>query len=93
MDRIEAELRMFVIDNFLYGRDGRFSNADSFLEMGIIDSTGMLELIAYLERTYGIDVEDADLIPENLDSVVQLAQFLQRKMDHAAGLTIQGRTS
>src|ERR1017187_4307692 len=81
MDSAQAELRRFVIDNFLYGRDGRFRDDDSFLDMGIIDSTGLLELVNFLEKHYGISVEEADLIPENLDSIVQLAGFLQRKLD------------
>jgi acyl carrier protein len=81
MDRAQAELRRFVIDNFLYGRDGRLRDDDSFLDMGIIDSTGLLELVNFLEKQYGISVEEADLIPENLDSIAQLAGFLQRKLD------------
>jgi acyl carrier protein len=49
--------------------------------MGIIDSTGLLELVNFLEGQYGISVEEGDLIPENLDSIAQLAGFLQRKLD------------
>jgi acyl carrier protein len=82
MDSARAELRRFVIDNFLYGRDGRFRDDDSFFDMGIIDSTGLLELVNFLEKQYGICIEEADLIPENLDSITQLAGFLQRKLDH-----------
>ncbi len=82
MGQIEDELRRFVIDNFLYGRDSRFSDDDSFLSMGIIDSTGMLELVNFLENTYGIDVDDADLVPQNLDSITGLAQFVERKLQH-----------
>jgi acyl carrier protein len=77
---IEAELRRFVVDNFLFRRQAHFSDNDSFLSMGIIDSTGMLELVSYLEKHYGIHVEDTDLIPQNLDSVTQMAQFVRRKL-------------
>jgi acyl carrier protein len=77
--QIEQDLRYFVITNFLYGRENGFSDTDSFLDMGIIDSTGMLELVGYLENTYGIEVEDSDLIPQNLDSIGQLADFVRRK--------------
>jgi acyl carrier protein len=51
--------------------------------MGIIDSTGMLELVGFLEKRYGIEVEDADLIPDNLDSVAQLASFVAHKLPHS----------
>lgn len=80
MRHFENELRNFVVENFLYGRKLAFSDDESFLAMGIIDSTGTLELISFLEREYGIRVEDRDLIPENLDSIALLAQFLQRKL-------------
>ena len=82
MRSIENELRRFVIDDFLYGREGGFSNADSFISMGIIDSTGMLEMVRFLEKRYAIQLDDADLIPENLDSVVQMTEFVQRKLQH-----------
>ncbi len=82
MRSIENELRRFVIDNFLYGREGAFSNTDSFISMGIIDSTGMLEMVRFLEKQYAIQIEDAELIPENLDSVVQMTEFVQRKLQH-----------
>lgn len=79
MDPLQTELRRFVIDNFMYGRDCEFHDQDSFLELGIIDSSGLLELVNFLEKQYGISVEDADLVPDNLDSIAQLARFLERK--------------
>ncbi|MBV8050650.1 MAG: acyl carrier protein [Acidobacteriaceae bacterium] len=79
MQRTHAELRRFITNNFLYGRDCGFRDDESFLEMGIIDSTGLLELINFLEKHYRIKVEDADLIPENLDSIDQLCEFVERK--------------
>lgn len=82
MQPLEHRLRRFVIDNFLYGKEEQFSNDDSFLEIGLIDSTGMLELVGFLENSYGIEVEDADLVPQNLDSVSQLAQFVRRKQQN-----------
>lgn len=80
MRHIETELRRFVVDNFLYRRQAHFSDDDSFLSMGIVDSTGMLELVSFLEKHYGIHVDESDLIPENLDSVIQMAQFVRRKL-------------
>ena len=82
MRKMEDELRRFVVDNFLYGRDSRFSDNESFIEMGIVDSTGMLELVGFLEKNYGIEVHDVDLIPQNLDSITLLVQFLRRKLSH-----------
>jgi acyl carrier protein len=82
MDRIQTELRRFIIDNFLYGRDCRLRDDDSFQESGIIDSTGLLELVTFLETQYRIHVDDADLVAENLDSIERLARFLRRKLDH-----------
>jgi acyl carrier protein len=79
MGQVEDALRRFVINNFLYGRGERLCNDDSFLRMGIIDSTGMLELVNFLETTYKIEVTDAELVPENLDSITQLAHFIEKK--------------
>ena len=73
----------FVVENFLFG-DGRSLREDtSFLEEGIIDSTGILELIMFLEETYGIKIEDDELIPENLNSLRSVAQFLDRKLEQS----------
>jgi len=79
--KIIEELRTFVIDNFLFGQpDGSLSDETSFLESGIIDSTGLLELIAFVERTYEIRLADAELIPDNLDSLAKLTAFIGRKL-------------
>lgn len=80
MTTITEEIRKFVADNFLFGQDaGCLSDDVSFLKSGIIDSTGMLELIAFIERTYGFRLEDDEIVPENLDSVRKLTHFVQRK--------------
>ncbi len=81
MPNVEQELRRFVVDNFPFGQVGDgLSNDDSFLDRGIIDSTGVLELVTFLEETYAIKVEDEELIPDNLDSINRLAKFLERKL-------------
>ena len=77
--QIEQQLRRFIVDSFLYGRDPGFSPDASLLETGTVDSTGMLELIAFLEETYGIAIEEAEMIPENLDSLRHLVAFVERK--------------
>jgi acyl carrier protein len=81
MRPIEQELREFVINNFLFGQGGDgLSNDDSFLEKGIIDSTGVLELVAFLEEKFQITLQDEELVPANLDSINYLVGFLQRKL-------------
>ena len=64
--------------------DSQFSDDDSFLEKGLIDSTGVLELVAFIEEQYGIRFQDDEIIPENLDSVNKLIQFLNKKLVPAA---------
>jgi len=75
-------IRSFIFENFLFDADeNALDNNDSFLEQGIIDSTGVLELVNWLEETYSIQVDDLELIPENLDSVNRLASFIKNKMN------------
>lgn len=73
-------IRAFIFENFLFGvNNNSLQNDDSLLAKGIIDSTGVLELVEWLEDEFGIPVEDEELIPENLDSVNYLAAFIARK--------------
>ena len=76
---VQTGIRAFVIQNFMFGQGGQLSDEESFLEAGIIDSTGVLELVGFLEATYGIAVADEDLVPANLDSVARVARFVERK--------------
>jgi acyl carrier protein len=79
--QIEGEIRQFVIDNFLFGqKDVQLEDDDSFMERGIVDSTGVLELVAFLEKKYQIKVEGKDLIPDNLDSITNLRRFIANKL-------------
>ena len=80
MSHIEL-VREFVIENFLFGDDGHLQEESSFLETGVIDSTGVLELVSFLEETYDIAIDDEELVPENLDSLSNIEQFLKRKLD------------
>jgi len=73
-------VRAFIVENFLFGKDNGLKDDTSFLEEGIMDSTGALELVTFLEETYGIAVEDEELIPENLDTINNIADYLQTKM-------------
>ncbi len=73
-------IRTFIFENFLFDADeSALQNDASFLEQGIIDSTGVLELVEWLEDEFDFQVDDEELIPENLDSVNLLAAFIQRK--------------
>ena len=86
--QIEQHLRQFIVKNFLYGQDSGLRSDTSLLEQGIVDSTGMLELIAFLEEAFGLSIADEELIPENLDSLHNLVTFVQRKKGE--GLAIAG---
>jgi acyl carrier protein len=80
MRPINQELHQFIRDNFLFGQeDVVLHDQDSFLERGIIDSTGVLELVMFLEKTYHIHVDDEDLIPANLDTIDNLVRYVTRK--------------
>jgi acyl carrier protein len=78
------KIRAFVIENYLFGEERKLENDDSFLETGIIDSTGVLELVRFLEATFGIKVADEELIPDNLDSINKIVAFLQAKLPSSA---------
>jgi acyl carrier protein len=76
-----TKIRQFIFDNFLFdAAEEDLGNDDSFLEQGVIDSTGVLELVEWLEETFDFAVDDEELIPENLDSVNQLAAFITKKV-------------
>jgi acyl carrier protein len=80
MHTIEQEVRSYILENFFFSQEGSLSNDASFMEMGIIDSTGVLELVAFLEEKYAIKIDADELIPENLDSITRLACFVSRKL-------------
>lgn len=82
---VEAFIRDFIVDNFLF-RDDRdsVSDTESLLEGGLIDSTGVLELVAFLETEVGIEIADAEIIPENLDSIKSIATYAKTKLAQAA---------
>ena len=81
MAPIEQQLRQFVVDNFLFGQDGDgLESGDSFLDRGIVDSMGVLELVGFLEESYGITVEDQELVPDNLDSIANVVRFVEKKL-------------
>lgn len=81
MSSIETEVRKYILDKLLFGRTEVEPGGDtSFLESGIIDSTGVLELVAFLEEKFQVKVEDEDLIPANLDSVNAIIRFVESRL-------------
>lgn len=77
---VEAQVRNYILENYLFTDDqSALINSDSFLQKGILDSTGILEMIYFIEDEFGIKVEDEEMIPENLDSVDNLVAFVDRK--------------
>jgi len=79
MSEMHHKIRKHLIDFFLFGQDNGLTNDESLLEKGIIDSTGVLELVAYLEKTFEIKIENDELLPENLDSIDAMVGFIQLK--------------
>lgn len=77
----KTPLRTFIESNFMMGSQGSaFTDSDSFMKKHIIDSTGFLELVLFLEETWGVTVEDDEMVPENLDSLDHLQAYLTRKV-------------
>ncbi|HVO66929.1 MAG TPA: acyl carrier protein [Syntrophales bacterium] len=74
------KIRKFIVDNFLFGDGSSLNDDTSFLEERIIDSTGILQIISYIEEEFDIKIDDEEIIPENLDSLNNIAVFLNRKL-------------
>jgi acyl carrier protein len=82
MEETKKQIRTFIVENFLFGNADGLKDNTSFLEEGIIDSTGVLELVTFLEEEFNIKVADEDLVPENLDSINNVSAYLQRKLEN-----------
>jgi acyl carrier protein len=80
LNSIRQKVRDFVVENFMFGEKTDIPDDHSFLESGIIDSTGVLELVGFIETEFGVTIADAELIPANLDSIEQVVQFVERKL-------------
>ncbi|MES9853048.1 MAG: acyl carrier protein [Candidatus Thiodiazotropha sp. LLP2] len=76
----EAQIRNYILENYLFTDDqSALDSTDSFLDKGILDSTGILEVIYFLEDEFSLKVEDTEMVPENLDSVNNIVAFIARK--------------
>lgn len=80
MSETEAKVRNYILENYLFTDDqSELDSGDSLLDKGIIDSTGIMEVILFLEEEFGVAVEDDEMVPENLDSVDNLVKFIKAK--------------
>lgn len=80
-----AMIRQFIEDNFLFREDrSSIEDSESLLDAGLIDSTGVLELVLYLETTFGVEMADAEIVPDNLDSIERIDAFVARKLGSMA---------
>jgi acyl carrier protein len=93
MNDTRTQVRTYIVENLLFGDDTELEDDTSFLESGMIDSTGILEVVSFLEETFSIKVLDDELVPENLDSISNLAGFLRRKFAAAQGEPSAGQVS
>lgn len=81
MEDIKTRVRRFINENFVMGaKSVEFSDSDSFMDHHLVDSTGFLELVTFLEETYDISIEDQEMVPENLDSLESIERFLGTKL-------------
>lgn len=76
---IKEQIRAFVTSNFYVADPTALEDATSLLDRGIIDSTGVLEVIFFIEENFGIKVEDSEMLPDNLESIERIAEFISRK--------------
>ena len=79
-----SKVRAYIVENFLYGEEGRITEETSFLGSSIIDSTGVLELVNYLEETFNIRIQDDEIVPENLDSLINIKPYSEEKSRNGA---------
>jgi len=84
MSDVQNKIRTFIIDNYLFGDDEGLESNTSFLDEGIVDSTGILELIEFISQEFSFTVEDDELVPENLDSIDNVTAFIGRKTGQVA---------
>jgi acyl carrier protein len=83
---LKSQIRGFIVENFLYGEDNEnLTDESSFLEFGLIDSTGVLELVAFVETELGVAIKDSEMVPENLDSINAIATFVTTRQQNDQG--------
>lgn len=84
-ETLKTQVRQYVMDNFLMGSaPPALGDDESFMGSHVVDSVGVLELIAFLEQTFGIKVEDDEMVPDNLDSLNGVGRYLERKLGNGS---------
>ncbi len=78
---VAQQVRDDIVENFLFGSEDGLDDAQSLLESGVVDSTGVLELVIFLQDAFRIEVSDEDLVPENLDSISNIVSFVSRRLE------------
>ena len=76
---VRTALRSYILESFLFDPDAKLDDNTSLLQEGILDSTGVLDVVAHVEETFGIEVEDEELVPQNFDTVRSLCDYVKRK--------------
>jgi acyl carrier protein len=85
-EEIKMKVKAFIIENFLFGEaSDAIADDASLIENDVVDSTGVLELVAFIEDQFAITVADTDIVPANLDSIARISGFIERKMDEGSG--------
>ena len=79
MENMRERIKGYIIDNFLFGDEENLEDQTSFLDAGIVDSTGILELVDFLDNEFRIKISDDEILPENLDSINNIINFLDKK--------------
>jgi len=77
---ISEKVRDYIKENFLFGAENKIGDQASLLDAGVIDSTGAMELVSFIETQFNVEVSDRDLVPENLDSIAAITAFITRKL-------------
>jgi acyl carrier protein len=81
---IEVQIRDYIARRLLFTKEFKYPDTTSFLEEGIVDSQGVMELVLYVEETFGLSIQDVEITPDNFDSVSKLADFIRRKAAQGA---------
>ena len=84
MEDLKGQIRSFIVGNFLFGDDDGLDDQISFLDSGIVDSMGILEIVNFISEEFQVTVADEDLLPENLDSIDNIANYLSNRLQAVA---------
>lgn len=93
MEEIKSKVKSFIVYNFLFGDENGLQERTSFLDEGIVDSMGILELVEFLKEEFFVTIEDEELLPENLDSIGNVARFVMMKQGALATASLNVQIS